>query len=72
MKNKQTLAIKSMLLCFATFFAASCGSMSTSAAEINGRKISRAELELTITELGDAGQTPVVNGEIDGETVRGV
>ena len=71
-KNKQTLAIKSMLLCFATFFAASCGSMSTSAAEINGRKISRAELELTITELGDAGQTPVVNGEIDGETVRGV
>ncbi|MBM3805605.1 MAG: peptidylprolyl isomerase [Actinobacteria bacterium] len=72
MKNKTHLVVKVVLLCFATCFASSCGSMSTSAAEINGRKISRAELELTITELADAGQTPIVDGEIDGETVRGV
>lgn len=25
-----------------------------------------------MTELGEAGQTPVVDGEIDGETVRGI
>lgn len=53
-------------------FVASCGSTSNAAAEIDGKKISRAELEQTITELGDAGQTPVVDGEIDGETVRNI
>jgi len=50
----------------------SCGSTSNSAAEVGGKKISRDELELTITELSDAGQTPVVDGEVDGETARSV
>lgn len=50
----------------------SCGSTSNSAAEIGGAKISRDELELTITELSDVGQTPVVDGEIAGDTARSI
>lgn len=50
----------------------SCGATSNPAAKVNGEKISREELELTITELSDAGQTPVVDGEIAGDTARSV
>ena len=50
----------------------SCGSTSNSAAEIAGAEISRDELELTITELSDAGQTPVVDGEVAGDTARSI
>ena len=71
-KNKNFLATKSAALAFLAIFVASCGATSNAAAEINGRKISRSELEQTVTELGEAGQTPVIDGEIDGETVRGI
>jgi len=71
-KNKNFLATKSAALASLAIFVASCGATSNAAAEINGRKISRSELEQTVTELGEAGQTPVVDGEIDGETVRGI
>ncbi|MDA2954691.1 MAG: peptidylprolyl isomerase [Actinomycetota bacterium] len=50
----------------------SCGATSNPAAKINGEEISREELEQTITELSDAGQTPVVDGEIAGDTARSV
>ncbi len=50
----------------------SCGVTSNPAAKINGEEISREELEQTITELSDAGQTPVVDGEIAGDTARSV
>ena len=72
MKNKNFLATKSAALASLAIFVASCGATSNAAAEINGRKISRSELEQTVTELGEAGQTPVIDGEIDGETVRGI
>jgi foldase protein PrsA len=71
MKNN-SLVVKSALLATLTIFAAGCGSTSSAAAEINGRKISRDELEKTVTELSEAGQTPVVDGEVDGETVRNI
>ena len=66
-KNKNFLATKSVALASLAIFVASCGATSNAAAEINGRKISRTELEQTVTELGEAGQTPVVDGEIDGD-----
>jgi foldase protein PrsA len=71
MKNN-SLIVKSALFAALAVFAAGCGSTSNAAAEINGRKISRDELEKTVTELGAAGQTPVVDGEVDGETVRSI
>ena len=71
MKNN-SLVVKSALLATLVIFAAGCGATSNAAAEINCRKISRDELEKTVTELGAAGQTPVVDGEVDGETVRSI
>ena len=53
--------------------AAGCSSVTpTSAAEINDIRISRDELELTLIELSDAGQTPIVDGEVKGDTARSV
>ena len=72
MKSKKSLVAKPALLAALAIFMAACGSTSNAAAEINGRKISRAELEQTVSELGEAGQTPVVDGEVDGETVRSI
>ena len=60
MKSKKSLVAKPALLAALAMFIAACGSTSNAAAEINGRKISRAELEQTIAELGEAGQAPVV------------
>ncbi|NBY62265.1 MAG: hypothetical protein EBQ54_08260 [Actinobacteria bacterium] len=72
MKTTKFLFGNAAILATLTLLAAGCGSTSNTAAEINGRKISRAELEQTVTELADAGQTPVVDGEVDGETVRSI
>ncbi len=72
MKSKKFLVVKSALLATLAIFVAACGSTSNTAAEINGRKISRAELEQTIAELGEVGQAPIVDGEVDGETVRSI
>ena len=64
MKNNKTNTFRLVTTTFVTLavVVASCGSTSNSAAEMGGTKISRDELELTITELSDAGQTPVVDG----------
>ncbi len=72
MKSKKFLVVKPALLATLAIFVAACGSTSNTAAEINGRKISRAELEQTIAELGEVGQAPIVDGEVDGETVRSI
>ena len=72
MKNIDHRFAKLALLSTLAIFLSSCGSNSNMAAEINGRKISRTELEQTVLDLSDAGQTPVVDGEVDGETVRGI
>ena len=72
MKTTKFLFGNAAILATLTLLAAGCGSTSNAAAEINGRKISRSELEQTVTELADAGQTPVVDGEVDGETVRSI
>ncbi len=72
MKSKKFMVVKPALLAALAIFTAACGSTSNAVAEINGRKISRAELEQTIAELGEAGQAPVVDGEVDGETVRSI
>ena len=74
MKNNKTNTFRLVTTTFVTLavVVASCGSTSNSAAEMDGTKISRDELELTITELSDAGQTPVVDGEIPGDTARSV
>ncbi len=68
MKNNKTSTSNLATTAFVTLAVvlSSCGSTSNSAAEIGGKKISRDELELTITELSDAGQTPVVDGEVAG------
>ena len=72
MKSNKFLVVKPALLAALAIFTTACGATSNAAAEINGRKISRAELEQTITELSEAGQAPVVDGEVDGETVRSI
>lgn len=72
MKSAKTASKRAALLTILVLFATSCGANSNSAAEINGKKISRSELEQTVTELSDAGQTPVVDGEVEGETVRSI
>ena len=74
MKNNKTNTFRLVTTTFVILavVVASCGSTSNSAAEMGGTKISRDELELTITELSDAGQTPVVDGEIPGDTARSV
>ena len=74
MKNNKTNSFSLATTAFVTLAVvlSSCGSTSNSAAEVGGKKISRDELELTITELSDAGQTPVVDGEIPGDTARSV
>ena len=72
MKSEKTKAAKVTFFAVSILFASACGSTSNAAAEINGRKISRSELELTVTELGEIGQAPIVDGEIAGETVRGI
>lgn len=74
MKNNKTSTSNLATTAFVTLAVvlSSCGSTSNSAAEIGGKKISRDELELTITELSDAGQTPVVDGEVAGDTARSV
>ncbi len=74
MKNNKTNTFRLATTAFVTLavVVSSCGATSSSAAEIGGQKISRDELELTITELSDAGQTPVVDGEIAGDTARSV
>ncbi len=72
MKSTKFLVVRPALLAALAIFAAGCGATSNAAAEINGRKISRAELEQTIAELGEAGQAPIVDGEVDGETVRSI
>ena len=72
MKSIKLLVFKPAMLSALAIFATGCGTTSNAAAEINGRKISRAELEQTITELGEAGQTPVIDGEIGGEAVRSI
>lgn len=72
MKSNKFLVVKPALLAALAIYATACGATSNAAAEINGRKISRAELEQTITELSEAGQAPVVDGEVDGETVRSI
>ncbi len=74
MKNNKTNTFRLVTTTFMTLavVVASCGSTSNSAAEMDGTKISRDELELTITELSDAGQTPVVDGEVAGDTARSV
>jgi len=72
MKSEKTKVAKVTFFAVSILFASACGSTSNAAAEINGRKISRSELELTVTELGEIGQAPIVDGEIAGETVRGI
>lgn len=72
MKSTKFLVVRPALLAALAIFAAACGATSNAAAEINGRKISRAELEQTIAELGEVGQAPIVDGEVDGETVRSI
>ena len=72
MKSRQNLVTSAMLLATLTLFASACGATSNAAAEINGRKISRSELELTVTELSEVGQAPIVDGEVAGETVRSI
>ncbi len=74
MKNNKTSTFRLATAAFVTLavVVSSCGSTSNSAAEIGGAKISRDELELTITELSDAGQTPVVDGEVAGDTARSI
>ncbi len=72
MKSNKFLIVKPALLAALAIFTAACGSTSNAAAEINGRKISRGELEQTVTALSEAGQAPVVDGEVDGETVRSI
>ena len=61
------------VLCGLIVLATGCSSTTTSsAAEINSKRISRDELELTLIELSDAGQTPIVDGEVKGDTARSV
>lgn len=72
MKSEKAKSAKVVFFAVSILFASACGSTSNAAAEINGRKISRAELELTVTELGEIGQAPIVDGEVAGETVRGI
>ncbi len=74
MKNNKTNTFRLATTALVTLavVVSSCGSTSNSAAEIAGTKISRDELELTITELSDAGQTPVVDGEVAGDTARSI
>ncbi len=74
MKNDKTNTFRLATTALVTLavVVSSCGSTSNSAAEIAGTKISRDELELTITELSDAGQTPVVDGEVAGDTARSI
>ena len=74
MKNNKTNSfwLATTALVTLAVVVSSCGSTSNSAAEIAGTKISRDELELTITELSDVGQTPVVDGEVAGDTARSV
>ena len=74
MKNNKTNSFRLATTAFVTLavVVSSCGSTSNSAAEIGGTKISRDELELTVKELSDAGQTPVVEGEIAGDTARSI
>ncbi len=69
--NKTRARITSSFL-VGLLIISSCGVTSNPAAKINGEEISREELEQTITELSDAGQTPVVDGEIAGDTARSV
>lgn len=74
MKNNKTNTFRLATTALVTLavVVSSCGSTSNSAAEIAGAEISRDELELTITELSDAGQTPVVDGEVAGDTARSI
>ena len=74
MKNNKTNSfwLATTALVTLAVVVSSCGSTSNSAAEIAGTKISRDELELTITELSDVGQTPVVDGEVAGDTARSI
>ena len=74
MKNYKTNTFRLATTALVTLavVVSSCGSTSNSAAEIAGAEISRDELELTITELSDAGQTPVVDGEVAGDTARSI
>ncbi len=74
MKNNKsnTFRLATTALVALAIVVSSCGSTSNSAAEIGGTKISRDELELTITELSDVGQTPVVDGEVAGDTARSI
>lgn len=74
MKNNKTNTFRLTTTALVTLavVVSSCGSTSNSAAEIAGAEISRDELELTITELSDAGQTPVVDGEVAGDTARSI
>ncbi|NBR99542.1 MAG: hypothetical protein EBT42_04080, partial [Actinobacteria bacterium] len=74
MKNNKTNTFSLLTTTFVTLAVvlSSCGSTTNSAAEIGSSKISRDELELTVKELSDAGQTPVVDGEVAGDTARSV
>ncbi|MEI8023405.1 MAG: peptidylprolyl isomerase [Actinomycetota bacterium] len=74
MKNNKTNTYSLLTTTFVTLavVVSSCGSTTNSAAEIGSSKISRDELELTVKELSDAGQTPVVDGEVAGDTARSV
>ena len=74
MKNNKTNTFSLLTTTFVTLavVVSSCGSTTNSAAEIGSSKISRDELELTVKELSDAGQTPVVDGEVAGDTARSV
>ena len=74
MKNNKTNTFRLTTTALVTLavVVSSCGSTSNSAAEIAGTEISRDELELTITELSDVGQTPVVDGEVAGDTARSI
>ncbi len=70
--NNKTRAHLTSSILVSLLIISSCGATSNPAAKINGEEISREELEQTITELSDAGQTPVVDGEIAGDTARSV
>ena len=75
MKSIKKLAPRRVtaVLCGLIVLVAGCSSTTTSsAAEINNKRISRDELELTLTELSDTGQTPIVDGEVKGDTARSV
>lgn len=74
MKNNKISSFRLTATAFVSFSIvfSSCGSISNPAAEIGGEKISRDELELTISELSDAGQAPVVDGEVAGDTARSI